>query len=210
VWTSRSGFSPSTPVYSTNKTDRHVITEILLKITLTTIIVLLRLFINNWIKIEDANIFVHRMVPYNIKHAKEDGKVHPFNKLTKRRWGNICSIDNFAYHHFLFFNLFSFLRLVLVIIRIKSYIISNTKSIFKVHAVSIYFSTLKRVITQHGILTDLYYIGVIIRLHRWFQFANCILRDRRYQGNVNSTYSSDFHMSTCRIVIRYNIFIAVT
>jgi hypothetical protein len=31
------GFSPVTPVSSTNKTDRHDITEILLKVALTTI-----------------------------------------------------------------------------------------------------------------------------------------------------------------------------
>jgi hypothetical protein len=31
------GFSPGTPVSSTNKTDRHDITEILLKVALSTI-----------------------------------------------------------------------------------------------------------------------------------------------------------------------------
>ena len=31
------GFSPSTPVFFTNKTDRHIITEILLKVALNTI-----------------------------------------------------------------------------------------------------------------------------------------------------------------------------
>ena len=31
------GYSPGTPVFSTNKTDRHDITEILLKVTLNTI-----------------------------------------------------------------------------------------------------------------------------------------------------------------------------
>jgi hypothetical protein len=30
-------FSPGTPVYSSNKTDRHDITEILLKVALSTI-----------------------------------------------------------------------------------------------------------------------------------------------------------------------------
>ena len=32
-----SGFSPSIPIYSTNKTDYHDITEILLKVVLSTI-----------------------------------------------------------------------------------------------------------------------------------------------------------------------------
>jgi hypothetical protein len=39
-------FSPSTPVFSTNKTDRHDITEILLKVVLNTI-TLTPLFLHN-------------------------------------------------------------------------------------------------------------------------------------------------------------------
>jgi hypothetical protein len=34
-------FSPGTPVPSTNKTDRHDITEILLKVTLNTITIII-------------------------------------------------------------------------------------------------------------------------------------------------------------------------
>ena len=65
-------FSPSSPVYSTNKTDRHNVTEILLKVVLNTINLTLTLYLMISIKSNKEHLYI-----LFIKHNK---------KITDTRW----------------------------------------------------------------------------------------------------------------------------
>ena len=105
MWSSLSvgrWFSPGTLVSFTNKTDRHDITEILLKVALNTIILtLIPLFVfcffvfgyilRNWGYIFRRSIFCSR--ENNIASVTKINSDHPFTGKYHRIWNNHNQLD---------------------------------------------------------------------------------------------------------------------
>jgi hypothetical protein len=64
-------FSLATPVSSTNKTDRHNITKILLKVALNTITLTQILFIETYLQIHNNQGLQHRISQVMLKHGNK-------------------------------------------------------------------------------------------------------------------------------------------
>ena len=74
-------FSPGTPIFSTNKTDRHDIAEILLKVALNTITLTLNLFSSSYGNfvctfVSTLTLFSNKCLEDNI--FRNDGIVRPY------------------------------------------------------------------------------------------------------------------------------------